>query len=184
MKTKELSVILIGLLLILSAYGLNAQTEFEPYWGINNSPENNDVRVLSIDSNDVLYAAVWGDGIYKSTDDGANWQRASDGLANPFVTCIEVDTAGNIYAGTYGDGIFKTTNQGTAWTQVSTEFLNDLNVKAIAIYPNGDLLAGTYGGGVARMDTSSKWRILNYRLNFLDVSSNHSYKRELYRNWH
>ena len=56
------------------------------------------------------------------------------------------------------------------WTQISTEFLNELNIKAIAIYPNGNILAGTYGGGILRLDSSNKWRALNNRINFMDVN--------------
>ena len=171
MTEKKFLLTLQALILFLTFhFTAYSQTEFEPFWGINNSPKNDDVSVLSVDSNDVLYAAVWGDGIYKSTNDAVSWQRVSNGLSNPFVTCIEIDSEGIVYAGTFGDGIFKSTNQGAQWTQVSTEFLNDLNVKALAIYPNGDILAGTYGGGVARLDTSNKWRILNRKMTFMDVN--------------
>ena len=114
MSSNRISLILIVLFLFpVFVHHTYSQTEFEPFWGINNCPQNNDVRVLSVDSDDVLYAGAWGDGIYKSTDDGISWQRASSGLFNTFVTCIEIDTAGTVYAGTFGTVFLKV--QTKAW---------------------------------------------------------------------
>jgi hypothetical protein len=72
----------------------------------------------------LLYAGTWGEGIYRSTDDGATWQAANDGLLLPFhvrggltvnpITPTQVFT-GDYYAGTFNHGLYRSNNGGIAW---------------------------------------------------------------------
>lgn len=150
----------------LQAY---SQTEFEPFWGRIPSPLNQDVRVLSVDSNNVLYAGVWGDGVYKSENDGDNWTKVNNGLSNLFVTSIEINREGDVYVGTFGGGVFRSTNKGAQWTPMN-DGLIDLNIKTLCIYENGDMLAGSYGGGVTKYDSLKTWRRINDKMTFLDIN--------------
>ncbi len=52
-----------------------------------------------------MYAGGWG-GIAYSSDGGASWTTASQGLWAPEVRSLVMDAHGNVYAGTPGAGVF------------------------------------------------------------------------------
>ena len=59
----------------------------------------------------MLFRSIYGVGVFKSVDGGANWTDISSGLTNPFVLALALDsqTPASLYAGTYGDGVFALT---------------------------------------------------------------------------
>ncbi|MBI4460725.1 MAG: hypothetical protein HY648_11800 [Acidobacteria bacterium] len=68
----------------------------------------------------IIYAGIFGsenDGVYKSTNAGQSWSRASAGLGEATVLTLAMDPADPavLYAGTSG-GVFKTTDRGQSWT--------------------------------------------------------------------
>lgn len=66
-----------------------------------------------------------GYGIYKSTDQGNNWNRISiPGADGSKPTDLEMDPTNPqiLYAGFMGKGIFKTTNGGTSWCPLNPGF--------------------------------------------------------------
>lgn len=122
---------------------------------------------------EVIYA-VNGD-ILKSTDSGASWQRADEGIhidAETGVSALAINPrkACTIYAGTggfYGGGLYKSTDAGAGWRLVEGKGLEDLGnnmnrldsgVSSLAINPAdpdhmyvgtaqlGDVLRSTDGG--------------------------------------
>jgi photosystem II stability/assembly factor-like uncharacterized protein len=74
---------------------------------------------IAVDPNnpDIIYAAAWGGGIYKSIDAGQTWQRNNMGLENLNVNALEVAPKNSVilYAGTYRAGIYKSVDQGISW---------------------------------------------------------------------
>ncbi len=144
----------------------------EPFWRLSPSPPTKDVHVLALDSNDVLYAGVWGDGIYKTSDKGKNWLKVSSGLENTNVTCIEITAGGKMYAGTFGGGVFFSNNGGINWTAVNGGGLTNLYVKAIGIYGKNKLIAGTMGSGVFKTtDNGQSWTQINEKLFNYDINA-------------
>src|SRR5512145_1143970 len=81
-----------------------------------------------------VYAGTRGGGVFKTTDGGASWTRASDGLADLFVSSLSRNPAapGTLYAGTEGGGVFKTTDGGASWVKAG---LDNVNVQAILVHP-------------------------------------------------
>jgi photosystem II stability/assembly factor-like uncharacterized protein len=144
-------------------------------------------------NNNVVYAgtgegwgnldAVYGGGIYKSTNFGDSWTllaSTSGSSASSFrnVMKLVADGSGNIYAATknstykYGPGVytvegglFKSTNGGTAWTKISstdmtTNYFTPTDVIPITtntiIYAVGK--SGTTNGGIYRTtDGGTNW---------------------------
>ena len=51
-----------------------------------------------------LYIGTFGSGVFRSTDNGANWSGANNGLTYPLVFSLAGDGT-NLFAGTYGGGI-------------------------------------------------------------------------------
>lgn len=96
--------------------------------------EGGRVRALAVHPTDpdIIYTAGVSGGIYKSTDQGANWTALTNFLPSPSVTCIIIhptmpDTLyastgesftggdGRVANGTPGDGIFRSFNGGNTW---------------------------------------------------------------------
>jgi photosystem II stability/assembly factor-like uncharacterized protein len=96
-------------------------------------------------------------GVFKSTDEGANW--TINGLLGVIVRALVIDptTPATLYAGTEGGGVFQSTDAAASWTAVNAG-LTSTYVLALAIDPiNPDTLyAGTFfDGGVFQ---STGWR--------------------------
>lgn len=130
-------------------------------------------RALAVDSrneNIILAGGVSG-GMWRSTDQGATWQKATGTDELQSVTCIAQDPtnpdtwyygtgefSGNSASGSgaffLGDGIYKSTDNGATWavlpsTQSDTpEFFDsnfDLNLEMVVDPTNGDLYVATVG---------------------------------------
>jgi photosystem II stability/assembly factor-like uncharacterized protein len=85
-------------------------------------------------------SAAWGDGVYKSTDGGANFTRV--GLEDTFnigkiqlhptnPDIVYVAAAGNIYAPIGSRGLFKTTDGGKTWAKLEGGLPTDPQTGAI-----------------------------------------------------
>jgi|DewCreStandDraft_4_1066084.scaffolds.fasta_scaffold00288_17 photosystem II stability/assembly factor-like uncharacterized protein len=127
------------------------------FWGVIPSPERSDVRVIGVDSNDNVYACIWGGGVQKSTDFGNSWGDITNNLGNLNITTIEFAPNGNIFVGTLGGGVYRSINGGTDWVEVNTG-LHNRYVKAMTITSDGKIFVGTRGGGVFRsLDNGTSW---------------------------
>jgi photosystem II stability/assembly factor-like uncharacterized protein len=76
------------------------------------------------------------------------------------VQSIDVDSQGSIFVSTVGNGIFRTTDMGDNWTNANSG-LTSLDVRKVAVAPNGDIFAGLSGsGGIYKStDCGSSWQI-------------------------
>ena len=82
-----------------------------------------------------LYAAT-DRGVFKTTDGGATWIAANDGLTNKRISTFAIDpsTTSTIYAGTDRGSLFKSTNSGMSWVEQASG-LTDGYTFALAIDP-------------------------------------------------
>ena len=105
-----------------------------------------DVRTIVIDGYDI-YAGAWGEGVFKSSDNGANWTAVNNGLTNLAVNSMVMDSESNLYVASFGSGVFKSNNGGTNWSQldVGYDFVWTLGIASTDI-----IYAGTYGDGLYR----------------------------------
>jgi hypothetical protein len=95
-----------------------------------------------------IWAASYGNGIYRSTDAGENWSSPTGGVAQPTLTrCLAINQAGTLFAGTYSDAKVWRYKSGT-WTSPATAFGGS---RSIAIDPFDDnrvIMQGDGGGTV------------------------------------
>jgi hypothetical protein len=139
-------------------------------------PSNLSGRVRAIAIHPTQPATMWigsaGAGIWKTTDGGATWARASEGIGNVSVTSI-IFAPGNptvMYAGTgqeqqglRGGGIFKSTNGGATWTALATPMTANTAgsnfVQRLAVHPTNanTLLAATNFGLLHSTDAGATW---------------------------
>lgn len=124
-----------------------------------------DVRAMVFDSNDNAFAGIWGLGVYKSTDDGQNWNAMNTGLS-PFglaVHSLAIDGNDDLYAGTFGGGVYKSTDGAANWNMSDVGYPY---VWSVGVDSNMNVYAATYGGGVYKSnDAGDNWFEYNNGLN-------------------
>jgi photosystem II stability/assembly factor-like uncharacterized protein len=95
----------------------------------------------------IVYAGTWGAGVYKSLDNGLNWQPARGGLTNLSINSMTINPLdpSTLYAGTYSSGVYKSTDGGETWVQASSGMQAGAIVYSLAIDPEVPtrLYAGT-----------------------------------------
>lgn len=70
---------------------------------------------------DVVLAGSYGNGLFRSTDNGQTWDAANDGLTASAFRCIGPDPhqPGAILAGTEPGRIYRSTDGGQSWSELS-----------------------------------------------------------------
>jgi photosystem II stability/assembly factor-like uncharacterized protein len=121
--------------------------------GTSSCPGNGASELLQGRDPRTLYVLFQGD-FYRSTDGGAKWSQAGQGLPKGFVDALALDPSGVLYAaGTIPStpagsvrAVFKSTDQGRRWNRVK-DFPS--SVRDLAANRSG-LYAATAGDGVFR----------------------------------
>ncbi len=107
------------------------------------SLNDQDVRSLAADNDNIYAGSYSGNGVYRSTDNGTSWTQST--LNNRKIRSLAV--SGNyVYAGAWTPdfGVYKSTDKGATWTQTA---LNQI-VRSIAVYGNNVYAgSGTFPGG-------------------------------------
>ncbi|MCW9097191.1 MAG: T9SS type A sorting domain-containing protein [Ignavibacteriaceae bacterium] len=91
-----------------------------------------------------MYACGLDQGVWKTTNSGANWTQINNGLLNIQVQAIAVSKSNSqiLYAGTnYGtnEGVYKSTDGGSSWTNMSNgiaEPAGGIGIQALIVHPN------------------------------------------------
>jgi photosystem II stability/assembly factor-like uncharacterized protein len=114
-----------------------------------------DIHGFAIDPTDsrTLYAAVAGQGLYRSSDGGASFERRSDQVGGN-VMALAVTEAGHILAGDMQAGLLESRDQGTTW-----DLALRAEVMGLALDPNDPKRLLATGGGIAlSVDGGASWR--------------------------
>jgi hypothetical protein len=104
----------------------------------------------------ILYAGNTGLSIRKSTDGGASFAPATNGITNAgflFISPFIMDPTSAQRLWTGGSALWRTSDAATSWTQASTNLAGG-SVSAIAVAPSNanHVLAGTSSGFIHRTD--------------------------------
>ena len=114
---------------------------------------------IASDSGGYLYGATWGDGVFRSVDDGLTWTHTGPGLASPWVRCVATRDTLEVFAGCWGQGrgLSRSTDAGDSWNLI-TGPLGNISVTALAIDFNGDILIATMEKEIYRStDDGETW---------------------------
>lgn len=127
------------------------------------------ILALEIDTDGILYAGMRDGVVYRSSDEGGNWQTRDNGI--PYwasVSSLVCAGNGDIYAASEYAGIFQSSNQGVSWEQVSTYSYNT----AMALYQDEFILAGSmFNGVIVSQDNGATWTIQPIGLRAMTIHS-------------
>lgn len=106
--------------------------EWEPLSGI---PQGQVSDLLAY--NKKVYAVVWGNGIFVSSDYGDNWVQQNQGVTTPFVKCIANVGTTLLVGTTDTNGVFRSTDNGFNWIR-SVDSLTERSVATFVV--DGDVV--------------------------------------------
>ncbi len=120
-------------------FGVYRSTDDGVSWmQINSGLTTTDIRSLVINSSGHLFAGTYGEGVFRSTDNGDTWEAT--GLLSAFLLSMVINSEWDIFAATAGNGVFRSTNNGDTWESIG---LTGQYVYSLAINSNDRLFAGT-----------------------------------------
>ncbi len=157
------------------AHGLYHSTDNGDSWTqVTGLPSNANIRGLTV-SNSYIFAATRGQGIFVTTDLGANWNSVNTGLPDNRIERIIVHPNQDLYVGLYFNGIYRSSDNGTNWFEANSGF-NAMHTYRYNKFPNGsggyNLLAGTTAGIYRSTDDGTEWSYLGLsdrRINAIEV---------------
>lgn len=124
----------------------------DPWSQLTGMPYRFDWSLLGANNqnSDDVYAGTYGDGFYRSTDNGSTWAQKNNGLTEMYVYAL-YEYEDNLYAGTWPGGVFKSSDNGNTWEDLGlTGYANinggSSNVSSILITSNHTGFAGTDDG--------------------------------------
>ena len=134
------------------------------------------VNTIAIDptNSQTVYAATWGNGVFKSTNGGASWTAGNSGMVSEYIKSLAIDPTNSqtVYAGTWSFGVFKSTNGGASWTAANTGMVHT-NVYSLAIDPTSSqtVYAGTNGGVFKSTNGGASWTAASSGMVNINVNS-------------
>jgi photosystem II stability/assembly factor-like uncharacterized protein len=142
-------------------------------WGLDTLT----VPYLSVASDgQVVYAATWGDGVYRRGRVGARWSEVNEGIPaehhDVYAVAVDPQDRSTVFAATASGGVYRTLNGGGTWERVLP---SPEAAFAVAVVPgrNGMVYAGTadglYRSGVG--GDPGSWEPFNAGLGGLAVRS-------------
>lgn len=113
--------------------------------------------IISLASNsagDIFAGTEYGNGLYRSPDNGATWVQLR--VVQAFIISIAPSPLNDslIFFGTDREGVYRSTDKGITWNIVglTTYFINSLSIDA-----QGIIYAGTNGGVFRSTDDGTTW---------------------------
>ncbi|MBC8525290.1 MAG: T9SS type A sorting domain-containing protein [Candidatus Cloacimonetes bacterium] len=143
MKKKYFLIILILILFYSFCY---AQDYWETIFSSGSS-----INCIVKNSIGYLFAGTTSNGLYRSVDNGVNWEQTS------FDECCAtiISNSDTLYAGNHL-GIFISTDNGTSWTQ--TGYTSNSHI--ISIDSNDNIFVGFWGGICKSSDNGASWELV------------------------
>lgn len=116
---------------------------------------NVEVRSLSINRENHIFAATNKTGIFRSTDNGENWTHL--GLMESWLLSVATKSRDTVFVGTY-DGLLFSTDNGEVWLETP---ITKISIKSLFIDKNEYVYAGAYGGEVyLSKNNPQEWELI------------------------
>ncbi len=115
---------------------------------------------LFINSTGHLFAGDFGGNIFRSMDDGENWEMFSTGGSAKVKSFVE-NKFGDLFVALPGSGVFRSTDNGENWIAINNG-LDNLQTYSVVANASDELFTCVYGIGVYRSsDWGENWEELN-----------------------
>ena len=149
----------IAFLTLACCLNTEPKTFAQDFWQQANGPHNGNVVALACNSSEQVFAGTF-EGLFRSTDDGINWQLLDIGSDNVTrsIYSLAVDSNDHLFAGSYAS-VFRSMDGGENWVKLSNGLADALLILSLAINnANGHLFAGSKQGVVFRsIDNGESW---------------------------
>jgi len=113
----------------------------------------------------IVFAGTQGSGVFRSTNNGANWTAVNNGLTGLNVRALALSGT-YLFAGT-ADGVYRSSDSGANWIPINTG-LTSFNTRALE-NSSGGLFAGTDSGVFQATNGDTGWGVYNNGLTNFDV---------------
>lgn len=141
MPRDQLLIDLMPLLLAGMQHSVLALESTKSGWRVCENVKGTQPQCVSFDPHNSsrAYCATYGDGIWRSDDNGKGWERAGEGIANPNVMAVSVSPhehksgLGIVYSGTEPSAFYRSEDGGDTWERKNA--LNDLESSKIWSFP-------------------------------------------------
>lgn len=123
-----------------------------------------DIASDPTDTNTFYISSVNGatlpNGVIKTIDGGATWQRIDAGLPKVNIRAVTVDSTGRIYASAEATGIYRSDDGGATWQATDASLVGPATITTLSVNPfNDDIYAGSNAFGVFRStDGGASWQ--------------------------
>lgn len=108
-----------------------------------------------------IFAGTGGAGIFRSSDNGQNWNRTNSGLTDLRIKSITADQNNTIYVKTNFD-VFRSTDQGDTWTSITSDlpyYESPMNaLQSVAVNSGGDIFVANDGGIYRSTNEGGNWQ--------------------------
>lgn len=150
-----------GTLVATTDRGIYLSVDFGDNWTAINEGLPLEQKITSFTAaNGVLFAATEKYGIFRSTNNGQDWEKANNGLLDNNILQLKAD-ANSIWALSRNAGLFKSTDNGQSWQSIGVPN-NCINCSEMAIVDSSvfiaqdNLLVSRNGGKTWQQDNSVK----------------------------
>ena len=114
---------------------------------------------MAVNSNGDMFVGGYMGRLYRSTDDGATWNLANNGiLQTGDILSLAVTSTGVLYTGTY-DNLYRSTDNGDNWTALQLVVGAPIqSVHILHVAPDGAIYAANYSGNIYySVDAGDNW---------------------------
>lgn len=116
--------------------------------------------MIALNSRGHIFLGTQGQGLLRSTDNGATWLSISSGISDGEVRDVAIGPGGIIYAGTFTAGMFRSTDDGGTWISINAG-LPEKDIASITVTNTGRVLVGIKkSNGVYKSDDNgNSWTL-------------------------